>query len=145
MPREPKARSEASEGSFPRGGALRRDLAIPRTSKTVSYAPSGGANSDPEAVSDSAPSPVTLTKRWTTFRCSPEIQLALKEIFSHEHPQARFIQSFKSGEWNGRVNFFQRSRVATGLFLEYRTVVERKFSLYVTDLRVFPKFQKESL
>jgi superfamily II DNA or RNA helicase len=83
-----------------------------------------------------------LSNRWAVFSCSPEIQIRLREILSFEHPNRNFIVSFRDGQWDGHVSFFQRSRCSSGLFLEKREEIEKEFSLQITDVRIPLKFHE---
>jgi hypothetical protein len=88
------------------------------------------------------PLAITLTNRWATFNCEPEVQVKLKKLFRYHPPGYRFRESFVIGSWDGYINLMKQGRVPAGLFLARRSEIEEHFRLIVKDERVFPEFRR---
>lgn len=87
---------------------------------------------------------VTLNNRWAIFQCNPELQQKLKKYFRFRPKGYEYAPSYKDGSWNGFKNLFLRGRVSSGLFLQRKSVLEKKYELKIQDLRVTPEFRKHS-
>src|SRR5580698_6535859 len=85
---------------------------------------------------------VVVSNRWTVFQCPPERIIDLKKIFQYHPPGYEFFGAYRSGSWDGYKNMLLRGRVATGLFLEFKSAIEKKYALTIEDNRIFPKFRK---
>lgn len=85
---------------------------------------------------------IVLTNRSAIFKCGPERMLRLKKYFRYAVPGASFSMAYRTGAWDGYKNLLLRGRVASGLFLERRRLLEKKYNLIIDDLRKFPEFQK---
>lgn len=86
--------------------------------------------------------PVRLSNRWATFRCSPELQVKLKKLYRYKAVGAEFSEAYRAGAWDGYVNYFQRSRVPAGLFLDKLKDLRQRYLVRVEDERERPQFRK---
>jgi superfamily II DNA or RNA helicase len=84
-----------------------------------------------------------ISNRWTVFKCPPERIKNLKKIFRYPIPGAEFSQSYRNGSWDGCKNMLLRGRVSTGLFLELKSELEKKYLLTIEDQCIFPQFLKK--
>lgn len=83
---------------------------------------------------------VILSNRWAVFKCPPARIKNLKKIFRYQIPGSEFSEHYRDGSWDGYKNLLLRGRVPSGLFLQLKPILEKKYSVAVEDLRVFPQF-----
>lgn len=84
-----------------------------------------------------------MSNRWTVFKCPPARISNLKKIFRYLSPGHEFAESFNDRSWDGYKNLLLRGRVSTGLFIELRSVLEKKYNLTIDDKRVFAQFHSQ--
>ena len=86
---------------------------------------------------------VILSNRWAVFKCPPKRIERLKTFFRYLRPGHEFAESYRNGSWDGYANMLQRGRVSTGLFLDQKSELEKKYALTIEDKRVLPNFKVE--
>jgi superfamily II DNA or RNA helicase len=86
---------------------------------------------------------VTLTNRYASFDYGPKTMLRLKKYFRYRAKGFEFSQAYRIGAWDGYRNLLLRGRVASGLFLERKRLLSKRYNLVIDDLRKFPEFNNK--